>query len=420
MPVGPDLLLQTTPDVAPRTAPKGPGKPAGAGQDGPSSFAKVYKDNQAKPSDSVASKSAKPGAEKAADPAAEASTDASVATEVSAEPVATGKGLPLEDDTPPEEGVLDPLVMLGLVDTPLPMAPPLPAASVGVLTPQAVEPGLGIPGDTDPEAIKADLDILAQLGARSSMQATTTAEDALPDEQVAQPTADEGFGEIAKLVSDTLKTGKTDDEGDASLSTLELALPDSPTEAKTADLRSDQFVSRLNALGQAMTPAAGQAERAAMLAPGQPVALHQNGWTEAVVDRVMWLSSQNLKSADIQLHPQELGRLEVRIQMDQDQTQVTFASANAGVRETLDSQMHRLREMFAQQGMNQLDVSVSDQSMNRGWGGQQAQADSNAQGQQRSGRGETGDVGDVDGGASVETLSSTPLRAGRGLVDYYA
>lgn len=420
MPVGPDLLLQTTPDVAPRAAPKGPSKPAGASQDGPSNFAKVYRDNQAKPSDSAVSKSVKPGAEKPADPAAAASTDAPAATELSAESVLSGKALPLEDDTPPEEGLLDPLVMLGLVDTPLPMAPLMPMVPVGDLTPQATEPGLGIPGDIDPEAIKADLDILGQLGARSSMQATSTVGDASLDEQVAQPTADEGFGEIAKLVSDTLTAGKAEGEGDAALGTLELALPDNPTEAKTADLRSDQFVSRLNALGQAMTPAAGQAERAAMLAPGQPVALHQNGWTEAVVDRVMWLSSQNLKSADIQLHPQELGRLEVRIQMDQDQTQVTFASANAGVREALDSQMHRLREMFAQQGMNQLDVNVSDQSMNRGWGGQQAQADSNAQGQQRGGRGEAGDLGDVDSGASIETLSSTPHRAGRGLVDYYA
>jgi flagellar hook-length control protein FliK len=32
------------------------------------------------------------------------------------------------------------------------------------------------------------------------------------------------------------------------------------------------------------------------------------------------------------------------------------------VREALDSQMHRLRDMFAQQGMGQVDVNVSDQS----------------------------------------------------------
>ena len=43
--------------------------------------------------------------------------------------------------------------------------------------------------------------------------------------------------------------------------------------------------------------------------------MQQAGWSEAVVDRVMWLSSQNLKSAEIQLDPAELGRMEVRIDL---------------------------------------------------------------------------------------------------------
>ena len=47
--------------------------------------------------------------------------------------------------------------------------------------------------------------------------------------------------------------------------------------------------------------------------------MQQAGWSEAVVDRVMWLSSQNLKSAEIQLDPAELGRMEVRIDLTKDQ-----------------------------------------------------------------------------------------------------
>jgi len=130
---------------------------------------------------------------------------------------------------------------------------------------------------------------------------------------------------------------------------------------------------------------------------------------------VMVMSSQNLKSAEIQLDPAELGRLEVRISVNQEQSQVTFASPHAGVREALDSQMHRLRELFAQQGMNQLDVNVSDQSLSRGWQGQE------------------GDSGKGRGGASSELLGAdeelhssaaeaarTTSVSARGLVDYYA
>jgi flagellar hook-length control protein FliK len=128
---------------------------------------------------------------------------------------------------------------------------------------------------------------------------------------------------------------------------------------------------------------------------------------------VMWLSSQNLKSAEIQLDPAELGRLEVRISMNQDVAQVTFASANPNVRDALESQMHRLRELFSQQGMGQLDVNVSDQSLARG----QSQGDDPQARRSSVGGDVAGD--DEPGIFGVET-SVSEIRADRGLVDYYA
>ncbi|MBS7673262.1 flagellar hook-length control protein FliK, partial [Vibrio cholerae] len=86
-----------------------------------------------------------------------------------------------------------------------------------------------------------------------------------------------------------------------------------------------------------------------------PLAMHQSGWTEEVVNRVMYLSSANLKSAEIQLQPAELGRLDIKVNMTADQqAQVNFMSGHAVVREALESQSGRLREMFAQQGMGQV------------------------------------------------------------------
>jgi flagellar hook-length control protein FliK len=76
----------------------------------------------------------------------------------------------------------------------------------------------------------------------------------------------------------------------------------------------------------------------------------------------------------------------MRIHMASDQTQVTFASANAGVREALESQQHRLRDMFSQQGMNQVNVNVSDQSLARGWQGQQQGGNARGGGNAATGR----------------------------------
>ncbi len=96
---------------------------------------------------------------------------------------------------------------------------------------------------------------------------------------------------------------------------------------------------------------------------------------------------------------------------------MTFASPNAGVRDALESQMHRLRDMFSQQGMNQLDVNVSDQSLARGWQGQQQ-----GEGGSARGRGLAGEAsGDEETLAGVSEIRSRPgASAARGLVDYYA
>lgn len=146
--------------------------------------------------------------------------------------------------------------------------------------------------------------------------------------------------------------------------------------------------------------------------PGAAVVMQQPGWTQQVTDKVMWMSSQNLRSAEIKLDPAELGRLDIKIDMSQEHTQVTFSSANAGVRDSLEAQMHRLRELLAQQGMQDVDVNVSDQSQ------QQAEAQAQELAQGRSGSG-TGADNSEEIQLQVTTLHEQ--HDGRlGLVDYYA
>ena len=181
--------------------------------------------------------------------------------------------------------------------------------------------------------------------------------------------------------------------------------------AASSDTRVEGFADRLAALTQAAT-----AKTANALPVNQPIAMHQSGWTEEVVNRVMYLSSANLKAADIQLQPAELGRLDIRVNMIPDQqTQVTFMSAHVGVREALDGQMHRLREMFAQQGMGQVDVNVSDQS--RG-SQEQAQQGQGARTSATANRLEP--MADESPAGIAEVAASATRVMGSSVVDYYA
>ncbi|MNU05026.1 hypothetical protein D3C72_2496840 [compost metagenome] len=77
--------------------------------------------------------------------------------------------------------------------------------------------------------------------------------------------------------------------------------------------------------------------------------------------------------------------------------------------------MQRLRDMFNQQGMTSPNVNVSDQSLSRGWQGQQGES---GRGQGRGGRGNGGEDEPVLSG--VAEIRSQPGRQGRGLVDYFA
>jgi flagellar hook-length control protein FliK len=221
-------------------------------------------------------------------------------------------------------------------------------------------------------------------------------------------------------VSTQLPTAKTADSlaSDPALALARLAEADAlgldGKAEQSAELRAEGFASKLSQLSQAISQQTAQAGKMPLV-PGQPLAMNQPGWSEAAVDRVMWLSSQNLKSAEIQLDPANLGRMEVRIQMTQEQTQVTFSSPHAHVREALESQAHRLRELFTQQGMNLLDVNVSDQSLARGWQGQGGEGE-------RRGQRSSDDslLGDADIQHGVIDISRSAAKSGRGLVDYYA
>jgi flagellar hook-length control protein FliK len=139
-----------------------------------------------------------------------------------------------------------------------------------------------------------------------------------------------------------------------------------------------------------------------------PLEVGKPGWGDAVVKQVMWMSSQQLNQASIQLDPPELGPLQVLISTQQDQTSVVFTSHHSGVREALDQGAARLREMMEEQGLNLVDVNVSDQSSYQ----QQAQAE-----QEEAGSGPT-----ISGQSLEMEQDQQPVQmtvASIGLVDDY-
>ncbi|WP_299978174.1 flagellar hook-length control protein FliK [uncultured Pseudoteredinibacter sp.] len=84
----------------------------------------------------------------------------------------------------------------------------------------------------------------------------------------------------------------------------------------------------------------------------------QAQWKAEIAEKVAWFSARNISKAEIRLDPPELGSLQIKIQLNQEQAQVSFNSPHASVREALDQSSSRLREMFQEQGLNLADVNV--------------------------------------------------------------
>lgn len=88
---------------------------------------------------------------------------------------------------------------------------------------------------------------------------------------------------------------------------------------------------------------------------------HAN-WGQDVGERVQWMVSQKMQGAQVKLNPVNLGPMEVRVQVQNDQASVQFTAHNAVVREALEAALPRLRDMFEASGVELVDVDVSGQS----------------------------------------------------------
>ena len=128
-----------------------------------------------------------------------------------------------------------------------------------------------------------------------------------------------------------------------------------------------------------------------------PNRVGSEGWSEAMAGRINLLVNQRISAARIHINPPELGPIEVRVNVNNDQASVQFTSQSAQVRDALEQSIPRLRDMLESAGFSLADSDVNDQ------GGEDRES------------GEEEDSAE----ASEESLVSSPRRETIGLVDDY-
>ncbi|MBZ0105118.1 MAG: flagellar hook-length control protein FliK [Sulfuricella denitrificans] len=87
------------------------------------------------------------------------------------------------------------------------------------------------------------------------------------------------------------------------------------------------------------------------------------GWGESLGQKVIWMAGQQTQVAELHLNPPNLGPMEVRLSISNDQISALFVSHQPAVREAIEAAMPRLREMLAEGGMTLGNASVSSDSL---------------------------------------------------------
>ncbi|KGK41690.1 hypothetical protein LH51_12880 [Nitrincola sp. A-D6] len=199
---------------------------------------------------------------------------------------------------------------------------------------------------------------------------------------------------IEQALSDRLRAVVTDERSSTATARTENN-PAQSAEALRMAIPAQQQV-------QAPMPQAQNAQDALMQKMLNPA------WSKALGERAVMMAQQGPRVAEVRLDPPELGSLRIRVQIHgSDQVSLSFSAPNAAVREVLEQSMPRLREMFAEQGLNLSDASVEDQST-------QERADKEKR--DTAGNSFAGGMGDDLGDAPVSRAGARKI----GLIDYYA
>ena len=122
-----------------------------------------------------------------------------------------------------------------------------------------------------------------------------------------------------------------------------------PLTAQSAPLTSETMVT---ACGQCRAAAAAvrtSVAHAQVVTVNHPPETPE--WKQSVSQHIAIFSRNGLHSAEIRLHPEDLGSLQISLRVQQDQAQIHIVSEHAHIRHAMEQAMPQLRAAMAESGI---------------------------------------------------------------------
>ncbi|MGD9425129.1 flagellar hook-length control protein FliK [Pantoea sp. NSTU24] len=111
--------------------------------------------------------------------------------------------------------------------------------------------------------------------------------------------------------------------------------------------------------------------------PATPMLNAQLGsdeWQQALSQQIVMFSRNGQHNAELRLHPEDLGAIQISLKLDNDQAQISLVSSHSHVRSALEAAIPQLRSALAESGINLGESQVSSDSSAQGQSFQQQEA----------------------------------------------
>ncbi|WP_416412232.1 flagellar hook-length control protein FliK [Pantoea sp. App145] len=198
--------------------------------------------------------------------------------------------------------------------------------------------------------MKKTSDVADALTAQTSATAATSSTASSSSTNSTALTLDESFQQVLSTLA------KTDDKRDLSNSS------DTTTPITSAPLSSTSTLASSTASTSAT--------------PSTPMLNAQLGsaeWQQALSQQIVMFSRNGQQNAELRLHPEDLGAIQISLTLDKDQAQLNMVSSHSHVRAALEAALPQLKTALAESGINlgQSNVSSDASAQGQNYQGQQ-------------------------------------------------
>ncbi len=241
----------------------------------------------------------------------------------------------------------------------------LPVAVENRTSPTTVSSSTG-EGKTDP---RASLNSALLSG---SLEGAVKEEQAQPDG--AQKKSSDAVTLLTQTASSTQSSSVSTSASNSSGLTLDESFKQvlnalSKPEERTAAQSSDDPVTPLTSAPLSATSSLVSSTASTSTTPSTPMLNAQLGsseWQQALSQQIVMFSRNGQQNAELRLHPQDLGAIQISLTLDKDQAQLSMVSSHSQVRAALEAALPQLRTALAESGINLGQSNVSSDAFAQG------------------------------------------------------